>query len=54
MIYDFAHFINTRLKPGGGKQRAGHEPFQRLSTRHKTVKTLFRWVSSLHWAEAGC
>jgi hypothetical protein len=53
MIYHFAHFINTRLKPGA-KQRAGREPFQRLSTRHKTVKTVFRWVSSLHSTQAGC
>ena len=53
MIYDSAALINTRLQPGV-KARVGGEPFQRLSTKLKTVETVWRCSSWLHLAQAKC
>jgi len=53
MNYRFADFINPALQ-AGEKRREDGEPFQWLSRRYKTVKTVFRLLSSLHPAGAGC
>jgi hypothetical protein len=53
MIYNCAALINTPLQPGV-KARVRGEPFQRLSVKLKTVKTVCRFFSWPHLAEARC